>query len=533
MRSAEAESTKREHKPAPFVAAEPARLESEGAPVLLPYQQRLFEALVAHAVLIYEKSRRIGATWGVGAYAVLTSGARKSAGGQDTFYIGYNLELAREFIDCCAMWARAFMPAASEVAEFLFEDDENGDTRQIKAFRITFASGFEIVALSSRPRSLRGRQGFVIFDEAAFHDELEEMLKAALALLIWGGKLLIISTHDGVDNPFNQIINEARAGKRPWPVLRTTFDDAVRDGLYRRVCEIKGTAWTPDGEAAWVAKIRADYGDHAAEELDCVPRASGGKYFARTTLEARAKGGPVLHLALAPDWVDLPEERRVAETDAWIADHLAPLLIGLEAVSSFVGEDFGRTGDNSCQWPLLVGSDLRRRTPFIIELRCVPFTAQQQILFYLYDHLPNFAGAALDARGNGQYLAEVSRMKLGAERVKEVMLSLEWYREHMPRMKAALEDDTMDLPGGDAEVVEDFRQLVVVDGVARPPAKARQTKDRGQRHADTAIGACLALFASNTIEGSGEVVVDAVSRSTLGALGGRGRIAGSLAGFLK
>ena len=33
-----------------------------------------------------------------------------------------------------------------------------------------------------------GQQGFVLIDEAAFHDDLGEVLKAAFALLIWGGK---------------------------------------------------------------------------------------------------------------------------------------------------------------------------------------------------------------------------------------------------------------------------------------------------------------------------------------------------------
>ncbi len=104
-----------------------------------------------------DKSRRVGATWGVGADAVLTAGSARTEGGMDVLYIGYNLDMAREFIDCCGMWAKAFMPACSEVSEFLFvEEGEKGAEKSIKAFRITFASGFEIVALSSKPRSLRG-----------------------------------------------------------------------------------------------------------------------------------------------------------------------------------------------------------------------------------------------------------------------------------------------------------------------------------------------------------------------------------------
>jgi len=159
------------------------------AGVLLPYQQQLLRTVAANSVTWCEKSRRTGATWALAADGVLSSGVARTAGGMDTLYIGYNLDMAREFIDACGDWARAFMPAIAEAEEFLFKDAaQPGEADQfIQAFRIRFASGFEITALSSKPRSLRGRQGKVIIDEAAFHDDLEELLKAAFALLIWGG----------------------------------------------------------------------------------------------------------------------------------------------------------------------------------------------------------------------------------------------------------------------------------------------------------------------------------------------------------
>lgn len=77
-----------------------------GASVLLPYQQALLEAIDRHEVVVMEKSRRIGATWGVAAQAVLMAGASRAARGMDVMYIGYNLDMAREFVDVCAMWMR-------------------------------------------------------------------------------------------------------------------------------------------------------------------------------------------------------------------------------------------------------------------------------------------------------------------------------------------------------------------------------------------------------------------------------------------
>ena len=68
-----------------------------------------------------------------------------------------------------------------------------------------------MVALPSVPRALRGKQGLVIVDEAAFHGELAEVIKSALALLMWGGQVVIVSTHNGVANPFNLLLDDVSA----------------------------------------------------------------------------------------------------------------------------------------------------------------------------------------------------------------------------------------------------------------------------------------------------------------------------------
>lgn len=244
--------------------------------LLLTYQTRTVDNLFAGtALLVVEKSRRIGLTWGLAAFAVLRAAAHGSAGGMNAWYMGYDQEMAREFVDACAMWARAFGIGAAAIDQEMFEDRD--EKNAVGAFRIRFASGFKIVALPSVPRALRGKQGLVIIDEAAFHKNLGEVLKAALALLMWGGQVVVVSTHDGVDNPFNTLCDEVRAGRRKGEVQTITFADAIADGLYDRIAmmaRLKGREIPPLAE--WEADIRATYGDDAAEELDCIPAAGSG-----------------------------------------------------------------------------------------------------------------------------------------------------------------------------------------------------------------------------------------------------------------
>lgn len=478
----------------------PAALRGRSIPdVLLPYQQRVLATVAQNALTVVEKSRRIGVTWAIAADAVLTSAADRAAGGMDTWYIGYEKDMTREFIDTCAMWARSFNQIAGEVEEFVFRDGEGEDGRDIQAFRIRFASGFDITALCSRPRALRGKQGFVVVDEAAFHDDLGELLKAALALLIWGGRVLVISTHDGVENPFNTLVEDIRAGHQKGALLTITFDDALRDGLYKRICLVQGKEWSPEAEAEWAAEIRGIYRANAAEELDVIPKRSGGTFFPRGLIEARMSSEiPVLRWAEDADFVNKPEAETRAIAEAWCRANLDPLLGKLDPkLFSFFGQDFGRTGDLSVLWPVQRGRDMVLRTPFVVELRNIPFEEQKVVVHWILDRLPLFAFAALDATGNGASHAESCRRKYGEHRVEEVKFSVEWYRVNMPKLKERFEGASIEVPV-DPDHRLDFEAVKMDRGIAKVPENARYDGSDGkQRHGDAAIACALASYAAD------------------------------------
>lgn len=464
--------------------------------VLLPYQQAW--CADQSPVKLCEKSRRIGLSWGEAADTALLAASAK---GMDAWYIGYNKDMALEFIRDCAGWAKHYQLAAGEIEETEEVFVEGDDRQAVLAFVIRFASGFRITALSSRPSNLRGKQGRVIIDEAAFHEQLGELLKAAMALLMWGGQVHIISTHDGVDNPFNELINDVRAGKKPYSVHRITFDEAVEQGLYRRICLSLGKDWIPQGESAWCKEIRDFYGEDASEELDCIPKNGGGKWLNRALIESRMTPyTPVIRYDQTDDFGLLPEPRRAAEVADWIADTLQPLLDGLDKTCvSFVGEDFARSGDRTVIVPLLQSKDLILKPPFVLELGNMPFAQQEQIMQHLLAKLPNLRGAALDARGNGQSLAEAMRDAFGAEVVEAVMLSENWYRTHTAPFKASLEDGTLDGLPRDEDILTDLRAFELVKGVPRIPDTRTKGQDGKKRHGDAAIAFVLAHYASREL----------------------------------
>lgn len=462
-------------------------------PVLLPYQQ----AWVADdaALKVAEKSRRIGLTWGEAADDALIAAAD---GGSNVFYISATQDMALEYIEAAAMWARVYDLAGSEIQEGVFDD---GD-KEIKTYRIDFPrSGRRIVALSSRPANLRGKQGVIVIDEAAFAPDLAGLLKAAMAMLMWGDKVRIISTHDGTDNPFNELIEQVRAGKRRGSVHRITFEQAVADGLFRRVCMRKGRPWSAAAEAEWVAQVRGFYADDAEEELDVIPSKGGGTYLPLALLESRqAPGVPIVRMRWSDAFGLLPEPVRAAEVADWIKEALAPHLAGLDKARRHgFGEDFARSGDLTVLPVLEEGADTILRVRLVVEIGNCPFSQQKQIIGAIGDGLPRFYSAALDATGNGADLAEWAADKWGRYRIEQVKLTDAFYLENMPRFKAALEDATLDNLPQDDQTRDDLRAIKRINGTPKIDRNKTQRKDaegkRVQRHGDFAIGLFLGHYA--------------------------------------
>jgi phage FluMu gp28-like protein len=448
-----------------------------------------------------EKGRRTGITFAEALDDTLIAAAARSAGGDNVFYIGDTKDKGREFIGYVAHFAKTVAKELVTIEEFMFLDQrEDGSSGEIAAFRIRFASGFRVEALSSRPENIRGLQGVVVIDEAAFHKDVRLVLDAVNALLIWGGRIRIISTHNGVLNPFNELIREAKAGKVPYSLHFIPFSKAVQNGLYERVCLLRGRIPTPEGKAAWETKIRSAYGVREAamkQELDCIPAEMEGAALTRVQIEnAMIEGVPVVRLVLPDSFRDQPPATRADIIARFCQDKLAPVLARLDpSRPHYFGEDFARSGDATSLLVAAQERTLKRRGRLLLELRNVPFEAQRDIAFYVVERLPRFSGGACDASGNGAYLAEALAMKFG-NRVVEVKASAEWYRVNGLAYVEAITDQTILLPQ-DEDVLRDHQALSYVNGVVKVPDDMRfKGSDGLERHGDSAIAGMLCWFAS-------------------------------------
>lgn len=522
----------------------------------LPYQRRWFGD--RSPIRVGVKSRRIGLTWATAAELVLAAGARNGCSAK---YTSYKLDFTAEFIDTCARWAKLFN-LASEIdgsrEAFLRKD------KDALVYSLRFASGYKIDGVSSNPSNLRGgpEDRLAVIDEAAHVENFAEMLKAADAFRVWGGRVIVISTHNGADNEFAELVEAIKAGQRgdgvtveevapsitechverhhpdtgsifrsgPYSLHTTDLFRACDDGLYRRICRSTRRRWTEERERAWIDELLL--GEGAEEEYLCRPSRSGGAYFPLDLLDscARAEAQVIRLNANREPIFEVPvdagerelaawAERRREWMDEWLRENLDPALATLHRYTpTYLGEDFGRVADLTVLCPMQLHPDMRRSVPFLVELRGVPFEQQRQALFHVLAKLPRFSGAALDDGGNGQELAEAAEYKYGGQRsdgkpgpIERVRLSAPWYAANFPPLKAELEAGRLTIPE-DRDVRSDLRAVQVIDGTPRiPKARTRSTVDKGEsRHGDAAVALVLAHYRSRTADPVGPAVYETV-----------------------
>ncbi|WP_372069758.1 hypothetical protein P7L75_01415 (plasmid) [Tistrella mobilis] len=467
--------------------------------LLMPHQRRWIADRSPFKVA--RKGRRTGITYAEALDSTMLANLRPGAGGSHVYYVGDVKDKGLEFVDVCGRLAKFVSGRLLDPDEFLFEDeDAEGRTRMITAYRIRLASGYQIVGLPGVPARVRGLQGRVVIDEAAFHRQVMAVLEAAMALRIWGGEIRVISTHNGRRNPFNTLVCDVEAGKYPTASLHTiTFDDAVANGLYERVCLIKREEPTLEGKLAWYREVRGMYGNRTEamrEELDVIPREGDAVALASYVVESCMVRDP-RYVVLRWEHEDeqytyWPQDRRRAAMAEWIDRHLRPALIatGLFGGAVALGLDFAMRQDRTALVFGVADTDGKRRMPLLVELRRCPYDQQRQLMEWLRNAV-HLRRAILDAGGNGMALAQEVAQFYGRDRVTELMIQDGWLREVFPGFRSAFEARAISIPA-DQDLASDLGQFREAAGVARIPADVRKVgTDGGKRHGDAAVATLL------------------------------------------
>ena len=434
-------------------------------PNLLPYQIRWVADAAGFKVI--EKARRVGISWAEAYDAVMHAGA---PGGGNVYYQAYNREMTRGFIEDCAGWARALQVGADTLGETLVDDGG----RSVYVFRIAFASGHEILAMTSAPRAFRsrGRPGdLAIIDEAAFVDDLGQVLKSAMAFRVWGGRAHVISSHNGEANPFATLCRDLRDGAQPGSLHRITLKGALDQGLFRRIATAQGQPPTDEAKAAWEAALRAEYGTHAGEELDCIPAAGAGAWLGWDAIRAceDPTAGDPAAFARGTSTIGVDVARR---RDLWVA-----------AVLERVGDVL---------W-------LRE----LVVRHGIPFSQQRAIVGALAAHYGP-ARIAVDQTGMGEAVVEQLQEDLGRTVVEGVLMTGPRRLDVATALREAVEDRRLRLPP-DAELRRDLHSVRAEAGPTGAPrlmAERSGTDGHADRFWAIALACTAARESALAVEGA-------------------------------
>ncbi len=404
------------------------------------------------AVKVWEKSRRIGATY-VQSYedvVDMLNGKYPSV-----WFSSADDSAAVEYILYCKKWVEMFSTAAPN--ELVL-----GEKHSSKSHSLLFANGSRITALSSNPKSFRSKGGKVVLDEFAHHLNAFELWKAAKPVSSWGFPIRILSTHNGKQSLFYKFVEESKSPDSAWSLHKTTIHDAVNDGLVNAVL---GKTSDTGERNAWLDELRKGCFDDAVwnEEYCCIP---------------------------------------VDETTAFISydlinsctDSNLPLLNKVNTSDQlYAGIDIGRKNDLTVIYILKKVENIFV-TFGIRILKNESFQRQKEFIYDILS-LRQLKRCAIDCTGLGMQLAEDARNDFGAHKVENITFTPKRKEELAYFLKRSFENRSVILPL-EPELKDDLHS---VRRVSSSNGAIRFVADRstGGSHADRFWALALALSATN------------------------------------
>lgn len=404
---------------------------------------------------IYEKSRRTGITFAQ-SWEDVEDCLKNEV--PSVWFSSSDESAAKEYIEYCQDWGELFEKACIVAKE----------TEQIERETVTtlvFKNKTKIVALSSNPKAFRSKGGKVVLDEFAFHDNADELWKAAkpsITSMKGMFPLRIISTHNGTNCKYYQFLQDVKAGKLPWKHHYCDILKAVDQGY---VDKIYGHKTTKAEREEWLEAERKATGDELVwqQEYLCVPIDEATAFLPYALIKGCERTG---------------------------------ILTNVYSGQNFIGIDFGRVHDKTVAW-VIEKSGANKITRTVLEIRNKSYSEQLDILSDLIIQVKPRRVCA-DSTGLGDMPVETLQERFGRYVVEGIKFTGPVKEELAINMKMHFEDQYIWIPESAAirKDLHSVRKLTTKAGNTRYDAS--RTKDG---HADLFWACSLALHASDTDSG--------------------------------
>lgn len=423
----------------------------------LPYQKRWLND--NSKMKIWEKSRRIGATY-VQSYEDVRDCVAKKV--PKVWFSSTDESAAREYIEYCEQWTELFDKAAKSLGNVVIDSEQN-----LKALVIEFSNGTKIHALTSNPKQFRSKEGKVVLDEYAHHNNPDQLWMAAKPCITWGYPLRILSTHNGQSCKFYKFVENAKQKKTKWSLHTTSIQLAVEEGLLDK---ISGRPTTEEEKQEWLEEQR----------ISCFDDYTWFQEFCCQAMDESVSFLPY-ELIFSCEM----------ETDKLIK----PLkdVVG----DLYVGMDIGRKEHLSVIWVIERLEDIKY-TRQVIELPNTLFRKQKEVLYEILRH-EKLRRCCIDASGLGMELAENAVIDFSPTRVEAVSFTPKVKEELAFTVKINFDDRRVFIPS-EREIREDLHSVkkdVTTSGNIRFDVE----KSEASGHADRFWALALALHAVHSYKG--------------------------------
>lgn len=424
---------------------------------LYPYQQEYLRLGQTTRVLLVEKARQIGFSFGSSVEPVLECASKLDK----WFVLSKSERQSRDYMLDVAKHVEALRYAAE-----MWESPVKPQEPQVLEAR--FPNGSRIVGLPANANTARGISGNLILDEFAFHDEADLIWRGAMPAITRGFKLRVISTPNGKKNRFYRMVRgdlRETLGKNAH-LFSIDIHEAARQGLKN-----------VNGEPVNVAELRAIVGDE----------------------ETWRQEYELIYLDEAITSVLSQELIFAAENEGATTDFT---LDWKPSGGLYVGVDIGRKKDLTVIWLDERIGDVSW-TRKVLELDRTKFAVQRAELYSIL-RMPGVKGCCIDATGIGAQLAEEAADEFGF--VEQVTFTEDSKKDMAMRMKRRFEDRLVRIPA--SRLIRD--DLDAVKKVTTPLGGVRYlTQNTSDGHADRFWAKALAERAAN--EGGGTPSVRAIN----------------------
>ena len=206
---------------------------------LFPRQKEIVRAYESHRFNLVAKPRQAGISTTTQAYMAVKCAFADSDNPETVLLIANKLKLAQKFL-------RGIKDYLLQMPRWVWGDEYYGTPEKEKKdiflsnskIEVELPNGCQIIAVATSEDALRGyTPTYLIFDEAAFIDNGDAVYAAAMSSCATGGRVMLISTPNGMDSLYYKTYEQSKSGKNNYNIIEMRW---YEDPRYNKgLCWIK------------------------------------------------------------------------------------------------------------------------------------------------------------------------------------------------------------------------------------------------------------------------------------------------------